>query len=179
MPHDACILTTKDFAILEAMLDRCLGTEDPMTPIIRRKMNTAQVLFRDDVPADVATLDTRLVFSVDGREADTRVISADRRTAPIGLLLPITTLRGLALLGLTEGQSFSLAGQDGVEETVLLEKVLYQPEAARREVGALGRPAVVPRKPVLRLIQGGFTGRSNIVSIAPTGSDDPGGPSAA
>ncbi len=45
-------------------------------------------------------------------------------TSPIGLFLPITTFRGLALIGLSEGHEFSLPGQDGLEETVLLEKVL-------------------------------------------------------
>jgi regulator of nucleoside diphosphate kinase len=177
MSHDACILTTKDLTILEVMLDRCLGMDDPMAPLLRRKINTAQVVFRDDVPADVATLSSRVVFSVDGRGPDTRIISHDRMTSPIGLFLPITTFRGLALLGQSEGQEFRLPGQDGREESVRLDQVLYQPEAARREKEALDRSGTAtPRKPALRLIRGG---QPEIARIVPGGFDDPDGPTAA
>ena len=33
---DGCILTTKDFTILEVMLDRCLDRQDPMALLLRR-----------------------------------------------------------------------------------------------------------------------------------------------
>lgn len=180
MSHDACILTTKDLTILEVMLDRCLGRDDPMAPILRRKINAAQIVFRDDVPADVATLSSRVVFSVDGRDPDTRIISPDRMTSPIGLFLPITTFRGLALLGLAEGQEFSLPGQDGELETVRLEKVLYQPEAARREKEVFDRTSVAPpSKPVLRLIRGARYGQPEFKAVEPAGPHEPDGPSAA
>lgn len=54
-PH-AFILTTKDFTILEVMLELCLGKDDPRGPLLRQTVQTAQVVFRDDVSADVATL---------------------------------------------------------------------------------------------------------------------------
>ena len=59
MSMDRCILTTKDFTILEVMLDRCLGRDDPLVPILRRKLDAATVVMRDDVPASVATLSSR------------------------------------------------------------------------------------------------------------------------
>ncbi len=177
MSNNACILTTKDFRILEVMFDRCLGRDDPMALLLKRKLDAARVVFLDDVPTNVATLSSRVVFSVDGRDPDTRVISHDRMTSPIGLFLPVTTFRGLALVGLFEGQHFSLPGQNGVEETVLLEKVLYQPEAARREKEALDRTAVA--MPALRVVQGGIRARPDIAGAAPVRFDDPDGPSAA
>lgn len=180
MSHDGCILTTKDLTILEVMLDRCLGRDDPMAPLLRRKIDGAEIVFRDDVPSDVATLSSRVVFSVDGREPDTRVISHDRMNSPTGLFLPVTTLRGLALLGLSEGQSFSLRGLDQALETVRLERVLYQPEAARREKAIFDRAGTVtPRKPALRLIRGALYDHAGIDPVELAGSYDPDGPSAA
>lgn len=153
MSNQTCILTTKDFTILEVMRDRCLGKEDPLAPILARKIETARVVFREDVPANVATLSSRVTFSVNGRDPDTRVVSHDRMTSPVGLFLPITTARGLALLGLSEGQDFVLTNCDGLEERILLQAVHYQPEAAKREKEALHRQSARPKgKPLLMLV---------------------------
>ncbi|MDQ2705106.1 MAG: nucleoside-diphosphate kinase, partial [Pseudomonadota bacterium] len=61
----------------------------------------------------------------------------------------------------------------GVEEDVLLEGVLYQPEAARRKKEA-PVPPVQQRRPALTLVQGG--GQRTMETVE--GFDDP-GPSAA
>ncbi|MBZ9799074.1 MULTISPECIES: nucleoside-diphosphate kinase [unclassified Mesorhizobium] len=177
MSKETCILTTKDFTILEVMRDRCLGRDDPLAPILKRKIESATVMFRDDIPVNVATLSSRVVFSVNGRDPDTRVISSDRITSPIGMFLPITTARGLALLGLSDGQEFVTTNVDGEEERILLREVLYQPEAARREEEAM-RQVATQRKPMLKLIRGAFYDQPRLVPVAPDGFDDP-GPSAA
>ena len=179
MSKDTCILTTKDFTILEVMLDRCHGRDDPLADLLKRKLDAALVVFRDDVPGGVATLSSRVVFSVDGHEPDTRIVSHDRMSSPIGLFLPITTQRGLALLGLTEGQSIRVPGQDGEDETMLLEKVLYQPEESRREKDPLTRQSSLRRsKSILRLVHSdcGAPGQAARLGIGTL--DDP-GPSAA
>ena len=179
MTRETCFLTTKDFTILEVMRDRCHGRDDPLAPILKEKIESATVMFRDDIPGNVATLSSRVTFSVNGRDPDTRVISHDKMTSPIGMFLPITTARGLALLGLSEGQTFVTINGDGEEERILLHEVLYQPEAARREKEALERVAVVPqRKPMLKVIRGAFYDQPRLVPVAPDGFDDP-GPSAA
>lgn len=180
MSKETCILTTKDFTIVEVMRDRCLGKDDPLAPILKRKIESAIVMFRDDVPDDVATMSSRVTFSVNGRDPDTRIISHDRMTSPIGMFLPVTTLRGLALLGLAEGEHFILTNGDGIEERILLEKVHYQPESARREKEVLERHSMgqAHGKPSLRLIRGAFYDRAPLVPVSPDGFDDP-GPSAA
>lgn len=185
MLTETCILTTKDFTILEVMCDRCLDRDDPLAQILKRKIESAQVVFREDVPENVATLSSRVTFSVDGRDPDTRVISHDRMTSPVGMFLPINTARGLALLGLAVGQEFLLTNSDGVEERILLEGVQYQPEAARREkesMASLSAPA--QRKPSLKLIRGAFydeprpPSEPRLASAGTEDFDDP-GPSAA
>lgn len=179
MTRETCFLTTKDFTILEVMRDRCLGQDDPLAPILKRKIEAATVMFREDIPVNVATLSSRVTFSVDGRDPDTRIISHDRMTSPIGMYLPITTARGLALLGLSEGQGFALRNGDGEEERIVLHEVHYQPEAARREKEALERPGTPAfGKPSLRVIRGAFYDQPRLVPVAHDGFDDP-GPSAA
>ena len=179
MTSETCFLTTKDFTILEVMRDRCLGRDDTLAPILKRKIETATVMFRDDIPVNVATLSSRVTFSVDGRDPDTRIISHDRMTSPIGMYLPITTARGLALLGLSEGQGFALRNGDGEDERIVLHEVHYQPEAAKREKEAMERMnSPTSGKPTLRVIRGAFYEQARLVPVAHDGFDDP-GPSAA
>jgi len=184
MSQETCILTTKDLTILEVMLARCLGREDPMAPLLRRKIDGATVVFSDDVPPDVATLNSRVDFSVDGR-ADSRILAQGVAGASVGLYLPITSPRGLALLGLVEGQEIFLGSTGGKVERIVLEKVLYQPEAARREKEMAER--VLPpatRRPALRLIRGALHEEPRVATVQRGLSDGSGpfddpGPSAA
>ena len=172
MSNQTCILTTKDFTILEVMRDRCVGRENPLAPILARKIETARVVFREDVPGNVATLSSRVTFSVNGRNPDTRVISHDRMTSPVGLFLPITTARGLALLGLAEGQDFVLTNSDGIEERILLQAVHYQPEAAKREREILERPPARQRsKPFLTLVRSACCDQSPVAAAHPDDFD--------
>ena len=179
MSNETCLLTTKDFTILEVMRDRCLGQDDPLAPILERKIKSAIVMFRDDIPENVATMSSRVTFSVDGRDPDTRILSHHQMTSPVGLYLPVTTLRGLALLGLAEGEGFTLTNNDGAEERIVLEKVNYQPEATKRDrEGLARRPGHAPGKSPLRLIRGALYDQARLVEARIDGFDDP-GPSAA
>ena len=47
--------------------------------------------------------------------------------------LSVHTLRGLGLLGLAEGQSITIDACDGEPETLLVEQVIFQPEAGFRD----------------------------------------------
>lgn len=179
MSTETCFLTTRDFAILEAMLDRCLERDDPLAPILKRKIESALVMHCDDIPRNVATSRSRITFRVDGRDLDTRVIASDPMTSATGLFLPLSTQRGLALLGLAEGQEFRLTQPNAIEERIVLEKVHYQPEAARRETQATNRLTEVEQiEPALRLIRGALYDQPRFVPANSGGFDDP-GPSAA
>ncbi|HCL67710.1 MAG TPA: nucleoside-diphosphate kinase [Rhizobium sp.] len=138
MSNDNIILTTKDFTILEVLRDRHHDQTGLLMPLIRNKMEKAIVVFREDLPGNIASINSRVRFRVAAGESDTRVISTGQSHGPVGMFLPITTLRGLALLGLREGQAMSLVNMNGVTEKIVLEKVEYQPEASRREREALG-----------------------------------------
>lgn len=134
LDRERCLLTTKDFTILEVMLDRRLPGDATLAPFIRRKLDQAVVVFRDDIPANVVTLNSRVSYRVDEGEAETRIISHDELRGLVGFTLPITHPRGLALLGLQEGQSITIATDDGGSETLSVEQVLFQPETAGRKM---------------------------------------------
>jgi regulator of nucleoside diphosphate kinase len=106
MSTETCILTTKDFTILEVMRERCLGSDDPLAPILKRKIESALVVFRDDVPANVATLSSRVTFRVDGRDPDTRILSHDRMNSSAGLFLPISQAEGCGPYWTRRGSGF-------------------------------------------------------------------------
>ncbi|MCC0042899.1 MAG: hypothetical protein H6892_00455 [Brucellaceae bacterium] len=86
MTDDTCVLTTKDFTILEVMRERCLGRDDPLAPLLDRKMESARVVFSDDIPENVATLNSRVTFCAGAHDADTRILSHDHmQHAPVGM----------------------------------------------------------------------------------------------
>jgi regulator of nucleoside diphosphate kinase len=122
----------KECVVLEVILDRSRDRRDPILPMIRQKLAGAKVFFRDEIDARVVTLNSRVVFRVNGGPPKTRVVAQqDERLFP-GAILPITSLRGMALLGLQEGQSIAVQQPDGLQETIRVEHVEYQPEAAMR-----------------------------------------------
>jgi regulator of nucleoside diphosphate kinase len=121
----------KDCVVLEVILDRNRDRHDPTIAIIRQKLAGAKVFFRDEIDARVVTLNSRVVFRVDDGPPKTRVIvQRDEGLFP-GVILPITSLRGIALLGMQEGQSIAVRQPCGLE-TIRVERIEYQPEAAMR-----------------------------------------------
>ena len=106
-------LTTKDFTILEVMLERAIGRDETIRAILQRKIARATVMFRDDIAADVATLNSRVAYRVDDGPQETRIIAHDDMRGLVGSILPITNPRGLALLGLSAGQSMMWTARDG------------------------------------------------------------------
>ena len=178
-------LTTKDYTILEVMLERQRGRDEALVAILRRKVANACVMFRDDVPSTVVTLSSRVAYRVDDGPAETRIIAHDEMRGLVGMILPITNQRGAALLGLAEGQSMTIPKADGGSETLTVQEVVYQPEAARRERARLAQgPAPMPTRPVTPFLR--VVHRSDAVPEKPhqivpadaDGFDDP-GPSAA
>ncbi|WP_137935311.1 GreA/GreB family elongation factor [Mesorhizobium comanense] len=178
-------LTTKDYTILEVMLDRRLGRDDPLVPILQRKLSAAIVTFREDIPANVVTLSSRVTYRVNDAPAETRIVTHDEMRGLVGSVLSITNPRGLALLGLAEGERMTFARADGSEETISAENVVYQPEASLLEKAKLGQVAEGGQA-TLQPAPGTVHGSGNILLRAAktmfmtdsSGFDDP-GPSAA
>lgn len=172
MSINTCFLTTKDFTILEVMRDRRHGATDPLASILKTKIESAIVVFREDIPSNVATLNSNVTYRCNNGSATNVILAYGPVKITSNTYLPINTIRGLALLGLSEGQEIIVSNNDGFEERIFLERVEYQPEAVKREKDAATR-SLSQSKPTLRLINGSSPRRFD-----PDGYDDP-GPAAA
>ncbi|HEY9538932.1 MAG TPA: hypothetical protein VIS03_15170 [Kiloniellaceae bacterium] len=133
MRHDhRCRLAARDFHILQAMLAERSGRDDPLLPLLRQKLSSVTILPPHEVPPDLVTLYSRVRYRVNQRPPTTRVMIHDAAQGVIGATLPITHPRGLALLGFAEGVTVTVPDMAGMPETISIEEVLYQPQAAGR-----------------------------------------------
>jgi regulator of nucleoside diphosphate kinase len=96
---------------------------------LRRELERAIVVSSAAMPADVATLDSRIRY-MDEKDGVRRTVSlvypsqADAAQGKVSVLAPV----GTAMLGLSEGQSIEWDFPDGSRRRLRLEKVLHQPE---------------------------------------------------
>lgn len=150
MSDTRCCLTAKDFSILEVMLERRRGFGDPIVPLLERKLAGARIVLVDGVDADVATLNSRVLFRVGDRPGEARTLIQQEVRGLVGLGLPVTTPLGLTLLGLAEGEAAAFERRGGGTDRVVLDRVLYQPEAARRAAQAADEAPA--QRPALALV---------------------------
>lgn len=125
-------LTTKDHAILQAMLERYRGPYGPFVQLLEQKIRSSAIYFRDDIPPGVVTLNSRLTYWVNGVLIDPHLIVQSEGDDLPDYALSIHTIRGLALLGLAERNSVTIALEQDEVEDLRVEDVLSQPEAEAR-----------------------------------------------
>jgi regulator of nucleoside diphosphate kinase len=119
-PH--CCLSMKDFAVLEAMLEHDC-TDLAFCRLLRKKLSNMTVFFHDEVDAAVAAIGSRVDFVIDGRVFDCRVLVANDNPQPSRLTLPVSTMRGLALLGLRAGEAITIEWSEGERESLQINRV--------------------------------------------------------
>lgn len=131
-------LTVKDHLLIEAYLERHKDRDPIVVAIARAKLSNARVVFTQDVPADVVTLNSRVRYRLDGGPAQMRQPVLWGQPLVQGLTIPITAPLGMALLGLRPGQTLPLPRRDGSFEILAITEIAYQPEAARHQAHAGG-----------------------------------------
>lgn len=119
-----CYLTARDFGLLEEMLeDGATCKDEAFLRLLRGKIAAATVVFTDDIDTQVATVNSRIEFRVNGGSPERRLLvckdSGGRDNA-----LSITTHWGLALLGLSPGEAIRIEGPDGAVARLQLERVM-------------------------------------------------------
>jgi len=131
--NQQCTLTTKDITILQTMYDRRRALSGAVQEVLRHKLDTATVVFSDDINVDVVTLNTRVRYRIGNGQPQTAIITQGQMDAMVDQCLSLNTMRGLGLLGLTEATETSLPNpHNAVPDRLIIEAVLFQPEATRR-----------------------------------------------
>lgn len=145
-------LTTKDFSILERIADSRMQGDEAFRRLLRHKLSAAKVVFPDDIGPETATIGSRVEFSIDGRFTENRILIHGDGDGLSGLALPITTLPGLALLGLSEGDAMEIETQDGTKQELRLDRMWSQGRSSNAGAGATV-VALAARRPPARIRQ--------------------------
>ncbi|CAN1721631.1 putative Nucleoside-diphosphate kinase [Hyphomicrobium sp. 1Nfss2.1] len=119
-----CQLSVRDFHVLEQLFDSDI-TDPVFYRLLRAKIAGAAVIAHSVMDCNVATIGRRVDFIIDDQLCESLVLTAEPGTRPSRLTLPVTTLRGLALLGLKGGDESTLEMPYGRQERLRLTKV-YQ-----------------------------------------------------
>ncbi|WP_411034331.1 hypothetical protein [Shinella sp. BYT-45] len=167
------MLTARDGYVLERMLRDWQPLTEEWLALLRRKLAAGRLPADAPAPRGLATIDARVTFRCASGLTDTRTLCLPGSYAPGSAFLPITTFYGLALVGLSEGETMTFDRPEGRRDWVLLERVIFQPEAGT----ATPAPSRQARPP-FRLIAGGLEERA----FTPANENGPGpgpGPSAA
>jgi regulator of nucleoside diphosphate kinase len=140
-------MAAADFHICEALLKQATPGS-PLEKLLRRKLRGISPVADSDVDPLVVTVNSRVEFQIDDEAPETRILVRNQfRNGLVGLTLPITAPRGMALLGLRAGQSVQF-DEGGRSRTITVRRVAYQPQAARfgharRQVGFHSKAEIV------------------------------------
>jgi regulator of nucleoside diphosphate kinase len=133
-PH--CYLSMKDFTVLEAMLEQDC-TDQAFCRLLGEKLSNTTIFFHDEVRTPVAAIGSRVDFVIGGRIFDTRVLVADEDAQPSRLTLPVTTMRGLALLGLRAGDATTIEWSEGERESLQVKNIHTSVKAAPKDAAVV------------------------------------------
>jgi regulator of nucleoside diphosphate kinase len=128
-------LTASDARRLDAVLQGAGGLASPMAPLLEQELARAHVVADADIPADVVTMNSRVVCldESSGERHEIELVyphEADVDRGRVSVLAPV----GAALLGLSAGSCIDWPLPGGRTTRVRVIAVPFQPEAARRIV---------------------------------------------
>lgn len=123
-------VTDQDFHRLSALVSQ---TEGPLVEALEEELSRAHVISQKDIPADVVTMNSRVRFidEVTGQESEMTLVypqDAQLSEGRISILAPV----GVALLGLSKGQSIDWKLPSGSSRKLKVKDVVFQPEAEKR-----------------------------------------------
>lgn len=125
------IISNRDMARLEALLDSPVLSRHPAALALMDELNRAEVLPPEQMPADVVTMHSQ-VECEDVSSGEKHVLTlvypneADVEKGRVSVLAPV----GSALLGLSVGQTIDWQAPGGRPLKLQVKTVRYQPEAA-------------------------------------------------
>ena len=131
------LMSDRDWARLKRLVERAAALHHPVSELLEKEVGRAAVYPAKDVPQDVVTMNSRVVFRVDdGADLESHVLVYPERYTPNGCCVSVTTPLGAALIGLRIGSCFPHRRPDGSLMRVFVHDIAYQPEAAMRKRAA-------------------------------------------
>jgi regulator of nucleoside diphosphate kinase len=127
------VVTTLDHERLSRFIERRAKDLPAVTSFLEQELGRAELVDSRAVPRDVVTMNSRLTFrtAADGLTRTVTLVypaDADMIAGKLSILTPI----GVALLGLRPGKAMPWEEPVGMLKTLVVQNVLYQPEAAGR-----------------------------------------------
>lgn len=132
---NAVILTARDFTVLEHLVQNWGEAFPGASEQVKRKLETAAVVFPEDLPPGVVTLNSRVRFRVGMAPAEERTIVGGASEAVYGMTLTLASPRAVALIGAAAGQTVQARRPDGTTELLVIEAVPFQSGRPRPAVG--------------------------------------------
>lgn len=121
-------ITAHHFARIEHLAHIELSSGHPARDLLIEKLARARICLSKDMPADVVTMNARILFSVDAMASETRVLVYPEAYHPTGQYVSLGSPLGAALLGLAGGDEADFIDRQGRARRVRVGKVAYQPE---------------------------------------------------
>jgi regulator of nucleoside diphosphate kinase len=123
------VLTSQDFARLEALLDSLPANAFPGKAFLEAELRRAEVVEPRQIPPNVVTMNSTVRFTIADSGEDFRLTlvypkDVSGEAGRISVLAPV----GSALLGLSVGDELEWPRPGGGMSTVRIVDVLYQPE---------------------------------------------------
>jgi regulator of nucleoside diphosphate kinase len=127
------VITDHDHEKLSRFVERQSLDLPYVTEFLEQELVRARVVPSREIPRDVVTMNSRLVFrtEVTGLSRAVTLVypaEADLMTGRLSILTPV----GVALLGLRPGQAMPWEDRTGRIKTLTIQQVQFQPEASGR-----------------------------------------------
>ena len=125
-------ITKPDMERLRSLVDAAPSKRDSAAAdLLDDELSRAVVVPQDEIPAEVVTMNSRVVFedAANGRRREITLVyppAADANAGRVSVLAPV----GAALLGLSVGQEIDWPLPGGRTTRLRIVSVEYQPEAA-------------------------------------------------
>ena len=126
-------ITKSDSDRLSRFLEKQFTGMSQVTLFLEKELERAHVVESQDVSSDVVTMNSRVQFRMesDGLSRTHSLVypgEADLLNGRLSILTPV----GVALLGLSVGQTMPWENRAGAMNTLKIDRILYQPEADSR-----------------------------------------------
>ncbi len=134
--HDSIVLPSAEYERLQHLMLTMIGSRTVLASVLRRKLGTS-VPTTAEVSADVAISGSEVHYRVDGVHEGIGTLTWHPRRRGDTAELSLQSPRGLALLGLEPGDTFSYTAEGGATEFIEVEHVA--PRSPRQSAKRLSR----------------------------------------